>query len=269
MKQLVKILPLLLILSLPVPGFSFGNMPAEGGSKSPHGDDGSIPLPTTPAKATKKSDGVDLFSVTGKVVETMDSGGYTYTYLEQDSVKTWVACPTIKVTVGQELTFSNCIEMWDFKSKALERDFSRIKFCNVPEKQTFGEGGGQFAGRKSIGSEELTKSKDDKIKVEKASHAASHTVAEVHAEKAELNTKQVVVKGKVVKVSEAIMGKNWIHIQDGSGDQKIKTHNLVITSKDLPAVGDIVTVTGIVAKDKDFGGGYKYDVLIEEGLITK
>jgi hypothetical protein len=135
--------------------------------------------------------------------------------------------------------------------------------------QTFGEGDGKFAGRKSTGSTDITMNKDEKIKVDKASGDNARTVAEIYAMKAELDKKEVVVRGKVVKVSDLIMGKNWIHIQDGSGDQKSRTHNLVATSQDLPAVGDIVTITGILAKDRDFGGAYKYEVIVEQARITK
>ena len=65
------------------------------------------------------------------------------------------------------------------------------------------------------------------------------------------------------------MGKNWIHLQDGTGDAAKGTNNLVVTSQDLPQVGDIVTVKGTVYKDKDFGAGYKYNVIMEEASINQ
>jgi len=63
------------------------------------------------------------------------------------------------------------------------------------------------------------------------------------------------------------MQKNWIHIQDGTGDEKKGTHNLVVTSQELPSVGDIVTFSGTAYKDKDFGMGYKYQVIVENGVL--
>ncbi|HET6364429.1 MAG TPA: DNA-binding protein, partial [Nitrospirota bacterium] len=63
-------------------------------------------------------------------------------------------------------------------------------------------------------------------------------------------------------------GKNWIHIQDGTGDSSKGTHDLVVTTAmDAAAVGDAVTVKGTIYKDKDFGSGYKYDVIMEEATI--
>ena len=111
--------------------------------------------------------------------------------------------------------------------------------------------------------------KDAKVSVSKATGANAYTVQEIFANSAKLNKKNVVIRGKVVKVSAGIMGKNWIHIQDGTGTQANKNHNLVCTSLDMANVGDIVTVSGILTKDKDFGSGYKYAAIVEESKIKK
>jgi hypothetical protein len=65
------------------------------------------------------------------------------------------------------------------------------------------------------------------------------------------------------------MGKNWIHLQDGSGNPSQGTHDLMVTSQDVSSVGDIVTVKGTLSKDKDFGEGYKYAVIVENARINK
>ena len=82
-------------------------------------------------------------------------------------------------------------------------------------------------------------------------------------------TTTVTVKGQVVKVSKNIMGKNWLHIQDGTGDPNKNTHDLVVTTMDVAEKGDIVTVDGPAAANKDFGSGYKYYIIIEDGKVTK
>jgi hypothetical protein len=121
----------------------------------------------------------------------------------------------------------------------------------------------------SGGSKAAASAKDAKISVTKAKGANAYTVKEIFEKSAKLNKKKVVVSGKVVKVSAGIMDKNWIHIQDGTGSQAKKNHNLVCTSKDLPDVGDVVTVSGILAKDRDFGGGYKYNAIVENASVVK
>jgi len=105
------------------------------------------------------------------------------------------------------------------------------------------------------------------IKVEKAKGADAYTVAEAYDKAAKLDKKTVVVRGKVVKVSKGIMGKNWAHLRDGSGDAGKGTNNLVVTTQDLPKVGDVVTAKGTLYKDKDFGAGYKYQVIVEEATL--
>jgi hypothetical protein len=93
------------------------------------------------------------------------------------------------------------------------------------------------------------------------------TVAEVFAEKDALAGKAVTFRGKVVKTNPDIMGKNWLHVRDGSGEEG--TNDLTITTAGtLPNVGDTVLVTGNVSLNKDFGMGYAYDVLVEDAQVT-
>jgi hypothetical protein len=93
------------------------------------------------------------------------------------------------------------------------------------------------------------------------------TVAEVFAEKDALAGKPVTFRGKVVKTNPDIMGKNWLHVRDGSGEEG--TNDLTITTAGtLPNVGDTVVVTGNITLNKDFGMGYAYDVLVEDAQVT-
>jgi len=107
------------------------------------------------------------------------------------------------------------------------------------------------------------------IKVDKAKGADAYTVSETYEMAGTLDKKTVSVRGKVVKVSKGIMGKNWVHLQDGSGDSGKGTNNLVITTQDVPKVGDVVTAKGILYKDKDFGAGYLYKVIVEEATVKQ
>jgi len=186
-------------------------------------------------------------ALSGKVIETMDSGGYTYVQIEGDGKKTWVAVPKTKVVKGQNITFSPGTEMQNFQSKTLNRSFDSIFFVG-------GVLGDCKDEMKPHGSAESAVKVTEKIKVA--------TVAEVFKNSGKLQEKKVVIRGKVVKVSEGIMNKNWIHLQDGTGDAG--NNDLVITSDELPKKDDVVTARGILYNDKDFGGGYKYKVIIEK-----
>ncbi|MDD3814583.1 MAG: DNA-binding protein [Desulfocapsaceae bacterium] len=108
------------------------------------------------------------------------------------------------------------------------------------------------------------------IKVEKAAGENGYTVADVFTNNTKLDGKTIRVQGKVVKFSPNIMGKNWIHLQDGSGDPLKNTHDLVITtSAEPPKDKDVITIEGIVRANKDFGAGYSYVVIVEEAKIIQ
>ncbi len=210
-------------------------------------------------------------SISGKIAETMNSGGYTYLCIEKDGKKTWAAIPETKVTVGENISLPPGYEMVNFTSKTLNRTFEKVIFTTGPTSAQSPHGASDkmsiHGGSMGSKSEETTTTEN--IKVEKATVPNAYTVAEIFGKKSELDKKSVVVSGKVVKVSAGIMGKNWLHIQDGSGNAKDGNNDLVVTTQDISKVGDIVTAQGTLFKDKDFGSGYKYDVIIEEASIKK
>lgn len=95
---------------------------------------------------------------------------------------------------------------------------------------------------------------------------ADQTVAEIYARQSDLMGTVVNVRGKVVKYNSQIMGKNWVHVQDGTGSAG--SNDLTATTADGARVGDIVLVSGTITRDKDFGGGYKYSLIIEDAKVT-
>lgn len=107
------------------------------------------------------------------------------------------------------------------------------------------------------------------ISVPKAAGPEGRTVAEVISSRAELKDKTVSVRARVVKFNSAIMGKNWLHVRDGSGSAEEKTNDLLVTSSETARVGDILTLRGTVRTDKDFGYGYFYGVLVEDAVIQQ
>lgn len=202
--------------------------------------------------------------LSGKVIETMDSGGYTYAEIEKDGKNIWVAMPKTVIKKGETIAVRPGAEMRNFESKTLGRTFESIIFSGGLVKKTDGN-----KGHAETGSKAQVPSSDKSIKVEKAKGPDAYTVAEIHEKAAKLDGKKAVVKGKVVKVSSGILNRNWIHLQDGSGKASNGSHDLVVTSQDLPSVGDTITASGVVKKDKDFGSGYKYSVILEDASFKK
>ncbi|MEJ2684197.1 MAG: hypothetical protein P8Z71_07360 [Candidatus Sulfobium sp.] len=202
-------------------------------------------------------------TLSGKVAETMNAGGYTYVLLERNGKKTWAAIPKTKVVKGQTISLMPGVEMANFESKTLNRKFDSIIFSTGLART------GSLPEMKSPGSMGSIVTPMAKIKVRKAKGPDAYTVAELYKKLGSLDKHKVVVRGKVVKVSASIMNRNWIHLQDGTGSLKQGNYELVVTSTDLPKQGDIVTASGTLHKDRDFGMGYKYKAILEEASIKK
>lgn len=100
-----------------------------------------------------------------------------------------------------------------------------------------------------------------------AQAAEQKTVEGLYQDKAKLGGHEVQVRGKVVKVNNGVMQRNFLHIQDGTGKQG--SNDLTVTSQQTAEVGEEVVVTGKLAVNKDFGAGYTYPILLEEARITK
>jgi hypothetical protein len=206
----------------------------------------------------------DISPLSGKVVESMDSGGYTYINIENAGKKTWVAVPKTQVKVGQNMSFQPGMVMNNFQSKTLNRTFEAIVFSG-------GVIGQQETGSVSAPAEHTPPkiAADKTTKIKKASGPDAYTVADLYEKSSSLDKKSVVIRGQVIKFSPNIMGKNWIHIQDGSGDPSKGTNDILVTTSNSAKAGDIVTAKGTLNKDRDFGSGYKYSVIVEEASIKK
>ena len=101
-----------------------------------------------------------------------------------------------------------------------------------------------------------------------AAEPKAQTVVAIHQNKAGLTGKTIKVEGNVVKVNNNIMGRNFVHVQDGTGKADAGNNNLIVTSKQIANVGDKVVISGVVVVNRDFGSGYSYPLLIEEASIT-
>ncbi|QEM67766.1 DNA-binding protein [Geobacter sp. FeAm09] len=216
--------------------------------------------------------------ISGTVLQAMNSGGYSYIHLQKNSgEKVWLAVTETRVNVGDRMSFMEGLVMKNFESKTLKRTFDSIIFSNgvIPQAKAAAPAAPAAAAAPTkaqaaaMGSKVAVKAKEAKISVKKAVGPNAYTIAEAYRNSAKLNNKQVAIRGKVVKVTPRIMKKNWIHIQDGSGSQAKGTHNLVCTTTATARVGDVVTVRGTLAKDRDFGYGYRYSVIVENAAIGK
>lgn len=191
------------------------------------------------------------------VEEKIDANNYTYLRVKENDNDYWVAVNKMEINPGEYIIFSKSMEMKDFKSESLNRTFESILFVDDARKSESKE-------ELKMPHQNVVPGKDESIKVEPVKDG--YTVEQIYNKKTTLEFKNVKVRGKVVKVNENIMGTNWVHIQDGTGAKD--THDLLITTGQSVKVGSTIIAEGKVIKDKDFGSGYFYNVLLENSKIT-
>jgi hypothetical protein len=213
-------------------------------------------------------------TATGTVLETLDASNYTYVRVKTASGDLWAATATFKVAVGDRVIVPLEMPMENFHSQTLNRDFPLIYFTSrigregepTPQMPAMAPAhapvGGSAAGAGATPGASVTQVTEP---IQPA--PGGTTVANVWANRMSLAGKTVTVRGKVVRFNGGIMGRNWIHVQDGTGVAADGTNDLLVTSDAATKVGDVITVTGKVAIDKDFTAGYAYAVLIEGAKV--
>jgi len=230
--------------------------------------------------------------VKGKVVEKVDAPPYTYLKLQTAQGEAWAAVPKADVPAGAVVAIAGAVPMQNWESKTLARKWDLVYFGTLatPGAQPAGMPpamggmpggapppgmGGTPAG--PMGPENMAAAHAAAaagpqdaadVKVPKASGADARTVAEAWAQRTALKEKPVAIRGKVVKFNQGIMGKNWVHLRDGSGTSG-KDNDITVTTGDVAAVGDVVVAKGTLRVDKDFGAGYAYPVIVEDAKLSK
>jgi hypothetical protein len=212
---------------------------------------------------------------TGTIAETMNSGGYTYARLQAaGKADVWIAGNEFPAKTGDTLTVQLEMPMENFESKTLKRTFPVIYFVSSVTR-----GGQPAAGAASAPQGGLpmaaahgapsAPAASAPMTVEPVAPAPGGlSIADVWAKRVSLAGKEVTLRGKVVKVNEAILDRNWVHLQDGSGKAADGTNDITITTDAAVKVGDVVTVKGVLATGKDFGAGYAYKVIVENAKFS-
>jgi len=157
--------------------------------------------------------------------------------------------------------------MKNFHSNSLNRTFETIIFSQgpAPGQDVQTKSHATTMAKPHTGTPKLAK---QDIKINPAKGEGAITIEMAFAKAKELDGKPVVLKAKVVKLSKNILGKNWLHVQDGTGSQDKKNFDMTVTTTSAPAVGSIVLIKGVLHADKDIGAGYFYPVIIEDANVT-
>jgi len=187
------------------------------------------------------------------VEEVLPTSSYVYLYVKEGEKSYWISTSNMEVKPGEAYLFHEVMEQVNFKSKELNRTFDTLYLVsNIVRINSKGDG--------HMNADPSSTSPVGSVSVE-----GSMKIADLVANKKAYAGQTVQLSGTCVKINKAIMGRNWIHLQDGS----MNDYDLVITSDAMVPVGNSVTMTGVVTLDKDFGASYQYELIIEEGRVLE
>lgn len=194
-----------------------------------------------------------------KVEEVVQTSNYTYLKVSDNGAEKWIAVTRQEAAPGETYYYGSELEMRNFESKELKRTFESVYFVSDLSKEPLVSNNTMPA---SQGKVELAKT--DGISV---APAAGISIADLYAKADEYAGKTLKMKGQVVKVNDEIMDRNWVHIQDGTGSAD--NFDLTITTHEKVEVGATVTFEGTIATKKDFGYGYFYELIMEDGKLVQ
>jgi len=235
-------------------------------------------------------------TVFGEITEVIAAAGYTYVEIDTGNGKVWAAGPETTLKVGERTGFDTKMPMANFHSKSMNRDFPVIYFV---DKYLTDEAAGKQVETKNLSSDDsatmgggmsnmpgmggMAPSMGSSPHSPGAMHNqggqsgqamkpvlkefakvdGGNTIAEIYAQKKSLAGKTILVRGQVTKYTASVMGKNWLHIVDSSGNE-----DLTIVTADKSGVGDVVVIEGKLELDKDFSFGYSYSIIVEDAKVT-
>ena len=203
-----------------------------------------------------------LYTHKAVVQEVIQVASYTYLNVKEGDTTFWMAVPKQEIEAGETISFNPGMEQKNFESKDLQRTFDSIYLMDSIS--TAGEGamGAMPAMNPHATMPTQTKPVVGKQDVAIDPVDGGISIAQLYGDTATHGGQSVKIRGKVTKVNTGIMGKNWIHIQDGTEAEG--NYDLTVTTQEIAKVGDVVVVEGKIALNKDFGAGYKYDVIMED-----
>ena len=183
----------------------------------------------------------EVITQTGKVVESMNASGYTYMHVDTAGEDLWVAIPETAVEKGQQVSLAEGMVMKDFYSKTLDRTFASVIFSSG------------IVGSPAAQAQPASSSGDDGSSVSSESSFADAVKKESQQQPESQPQSSAGSAGATVPFLEVKVTKNFLY--------------LVVTTTESISTDTVILIEGTVAANKDFGFGYKYDVLIEEATL--
>jgi hypothetical protein len=239
--------------------------PLKTGHKNSGQSSGMFSNESANSSSTNESLSNELHTVVVK--EVLQATRYEYLKVEEGKELFWIAVRKQDVKIGETYYYKRALLKTNFESKEHNKLFEKIYLVtNLVQADNHGNDNA-VATKTNISEMKISTSEPDKKIVKnntKIDQEGSITIAELVENYKKYEGKTVQISGKCVKVNANIMGRNWIHIKDGSKDD----YDLVITSDTFVTEGSTITVKATVSLNKDFGAGYIYDLILEDGIFN-
>jgi hypothetical protein len=190
--------------------------------------------------------------------EVLQATKYTYVNVTENGEDFWIAIPGAEVEKGATYQYVGGLKKTNFVSRDFDRTFETIYLVAGLNRQDQNNATSAidkaFAGIESV---------KPTTQIEPSEGGIS--LAELFTNMSKYKDQKVKVTGQCVKVNNSIMGRNWVHIQDGTKKGE-ENYDLTVTTEEVVPVGMTLSFEGIIALDKDFGAGYRYDIIMEEAI---
>ena len=200
------------------------------------------------------------------VNEVLPATRYVYLNVSEGESKFWIATRKQEVKKGDTYFYRGGLLKTNFESKEYNKVFDTIYLVSNLITQDHSKNTGTLStGAKNNESKTLQKevipTHTDKV----VEHKGSIKIAELVKDPKKYEGHTIQLSGTCVKVNPGIMDRNWIHLQDGSQDD----YDLVITSNIFVPEGSNITIRATVVLNKDFGAGYSYELILENGTLVE
>lgn len=224
----------------------------------PQADTPSAALSADQSGTTSQQQGATAGGVHQVVAqEILQAERYTYLRVSEGNRTFWIATAKTEAQKGGTYLYKDGLMKTNFESVEFKRTFDTIYLISHIIDASQHPGGNLTTGSGSPATQA-----PGSVTAPPTATGKVIKISELFKNKSQYNGQEVTVSGKVIKVNNGIMGRNWIHLDDGSKMDGKKLDLTLTTSMAIP-LGSGVTLRGTVAVDKDFGAGYRYDVIVE------
>lgn len=195
------------------------------------------------------------------VEEVLHTSRYTYLNVSEEGSTHWIAIPRKEVEKGGTYYYRGGLKKTNFKSVEHDRVFETVYLVSDVSKDPGMTSGGMGNPHEHLGEAPTV---DPNAKIDPP--PGGITISELYTNRAKYDGQTVRIRGRVVKLNNMIMNRNWIHLQDGSMKENV---DLTVTTTENIPLGALVAVEGKIALNKDFGAGYKYEIIMEDAQLLQ